>query len=152
VCKSKKRMWGTYVVWRDHFNFRLSRSAFRMGGRIERNNFKRVICIGDTPAVRSALTQYSGSVKMLPTLSSPTPGELVAQMQTLMSTVPDTINSMSCLEPIDEEKATVSEAEVAAKQEVVVRRAKEALGTPTKGTDTGEVATRWSVSRRLFSL
>ena len=113
-------------------------------------NFKRVICIGDTPAVRSGLTQYSGRAKMLPTLSSPTPGELVAQMQMLMSTVPDTINSMRCLEPIDEEKATVSEAEVAAEQEVVVRRAKEALGTPTKGTDTEEVATRCPVSRRLF--
>ena len=155
VCKSKRRMWGNYVVWRDHFNFRLSRSAFRMGGRIKSNNFKRVICIGDTPAVRSALSRYSGSVKRLPTLSSPTPGELMAQMEMLMSTVPHTINSMSCFVPIDEEKATVSEAEVAAlkpKQEVVVRRAKEALGTPTKETDTVEVVTRCPVSRRILTL
>jgi hypothetical protein len=79
----------------------------------------------------------------------------MAQMQTLMSMVPDTINSMSCLEPIDEEKATVSEAEVATlkpKQEAVAHRAKEALGTPTKETDTVGVVAQCPVSRRLFSL
>jgi len=156
VCKSKRRMRGNYNVWRDNFNFIFSRSDFEMGGHIKSTNFKRVICIGDTPAVRSALSRYTGNVKTLPTLSSPTLGELVAQMQMLMSTVPDTINTMRCLESEDKEKGTVSEAEVSvftpnAKQEVVVPRAD---GAPreTKETDTGEVVSQCPVSRRLLSL
>jgi len=157
VCNSKQRMWENYVVWRDNFNFRFSRSAVQMGGRIKSTNFKRVICIGDTPAVRSVLSRYSGSFKTLPTLLLPTPGELISQMQMLMSTVPDTINSMSCLDTIDEEQATVSEAELAAskpnaQREVVALRAKEALGTHTKETYTRDAVSQNRVSRRLLSL
>ena len=39
-----------------------------------------------------------------------------------------------------------------AKQEVVAIRAKEALGTPTKETATGEMGTQCPGSRRLISL
>ena len=75
VCNSKQRMLGNSDVWCDKFNFSFSRSRVQMGGRIKSTNFKRVICIGETPAVRSALSRYSGSVKTLPTLSWPTPGK-----------------------------------------------------------------------------